>query len=123
MLKISVVIPIYNCETYLERCLKSVLSQSYDDYEVILVDDGSVDGSGLICDQYGQYHENVKVIHQENHGVSVARNQGVKSSTGQYISFVDADDWIPQNSLAVMASCASSRNADMVVSELYCSDR
>lgn len=94
---VSIIVPIYNVEKYLKRCLDSILSQSYKNIEIILIDDGSKDNSGLICDNYAAIDKRVKVIHQKNSGVSVARNVGLAHSKGEYIAFVDSDDYISQS--------------------------
>ena len=90
----SVILPIYNVEKYLRECVDSILSQSYTDYEIILVDDGSKDSSGKICDEYAEKDERVKVIHKQNGGLSDARNVGTEFASGQYIIYVDSDDYI-----------------------------
>ena len=90
---LSVVIPIYNVEAYLRQCIDSVLEQKLDDYELILVDDGSPDNSPQICDEYAEKYPQVKVIHQENGGLSAARNSGLRAAEGKYIVFIDSDDW------------------------------
>lgn len=92
MKMISVIIPVYNAERYLERCLESVKSQTYGKLEIILIDDGSTDASGLLCDEAVKRDERIRVRHQENRGVSAARNEGLSLSQGEYITFVDADD-------------------------------
>ena len=94
MKTIAVIIPIYNAEEYLEECLDSICGQTYQDLEIILVDDGSTDNSGRICDCYAKQDERVKVIHQENQGKHIARYHGIMASNAEYIAFVDADDWI-----------------------------
>lgn len=94
MPQISIIIPIYNIETYLPRCLDSVLSQTYTNWEAILVDDGSKDGSGNICDEYAKKDGRFRVIHKENGGVSSARNKGLEDCRGQWCCFVDSDDWL-----------------------------
>lgn len=91
---LSVIIPVYNVEEYLARCVDSILAQTYSDLEVILVNDGSKDGSGRICDGYADKDPRVKVIHKENGGLSSARNAGMDAAAGEYITFVDSDDWI-----------------------------
>lgn len=91
---ISVVIPVYNVEKYLEKCLDSVTGQTYGNLEIILVDDGSTDNSGAICDRYAQKDSRVAVIHQKNGGLSKARNVGMDTATGKYISFIDSDDYV-----------------------------
>ena len=95
MTDISVTVPVYNVEKYLERCLKSILNQTFKgDYEIICVDDGSTDNSGKILDKYSNKYPNLKVIHQENQGLSEARNTAMKYVTGKYTMFVDSDDFI-----------------------------
>ena len=93
-MKISVIIPVYNVEKYLKRCLDSVVNQTYKNLEIILVDDGSTDKSGNICDEYAAKDKRIIVIHKENGGLSDARNKGLDICTGDYISFIDSDDWI-----------------------------
>lgn len=96
---ISVIIPVYNTERFLRRCIDSVLAQSYTDFELILVDDGSNDNSGSICDEYADKDNRIKVLHQDNGGASRARQTGVKASCGEWITFVDSDDTLPIDSL------------------------
>ena len=91
---ISVIIPVYNVEKYLSRCIESVLNQTYRNLEIIIVDDGSTDDSLNICRRYEKKDKRIKVIHQDNGGLSSARNKGLMNSTGEYISFVDSDDWL-----------------------------
>lgn len=97
---ISIIIPVYNVEKYLSECLNSIFAQTYTDYEVILVDDGSPDKSGAICDEYAQKDCRIRVIHQKNAGVSVARNNGINQARGEWITFVDSDDWLDESFLA-----------------------
>lgn len=92
MPKVSIIVPVYNVEKHLKNCVNSLLNQTYKDIEIILVDDGSTDSCGLICDKFKEKDERIKVIHQENLGVSVARNNGIKEASGEYLSFVDSDD-------------------------------
>jgi len=92
MLEISVIVPVYNTERYLSSCINSILEQSFSDIELILIDDGSKDSSGVICDQYAELDSRIRVIHQENAGVSVARNRGIEEARGKYICFIDSDD-------------------------------
>lgn len=91
---VSIIVPVYNAEKYLRRCIDSVLAQTYQDFELLLIDDGSKDSSGAICDEYAKKVTRVKVFHKENGGVSSARNVGLDNAKGEYITFVDADDWI-----------------------------
>lgn len=99
---ISVIIPVYNVENYLRECIDSVLAQTYTELEVLLVDDGSTDGSGAICDEYARQDSRVRVIHQANGGLSAARNTGLRIARGQYISFVDSDDVVGAHFLEVL---------------------
>ncbi|MBQ1930764.1 MAG: glycosyltransferase, partial [Lachnospiraceae bacterium] len=92
--KISIIVPIYKVESYLRQCLDSILHQTYQNLEIILVDDGSPDGCGAICEEYAQKDSRIHVIHQANKGVSAARNTGLEAATGQWIGWVDPDDWI-----------------------------
>ena len=91
---ISIIVPVYNCANYLPQCIESILAQTYTNLQIILIDDGSVDNSGKICDAYATKDKRIQVIHQTNAGVSVARNKGLDQSKGEYICFVDADDYI-----------------------------
>lgn len=93
MIKFSIIIPVYNVEQYLDECVQSVVAQTYRDFEVILVDDGSPDNSGTICDRWAEKDSRVRVIHQENQGLSGARNTGIRAATGEYLMFLDSDDW------------------------------
>lgn len=96
---ISVIVPVYNSEKYLHKCIYSVLNQSYQDFELILVNDGSTDSSGMICDEYAEKDERLRVIHKKNGGVSSARNLGLINALGKWLLFVDSDDWIDLNAL------------------------
>lgn len=111
--KISVVIPIYNVEKYLRRCIDSVISQTYQNIEIILVDDGSPDRCGEICDQYLTMDKRVVVVHQENRGLSEARNSGITKATGNYIAFVDSDDYVDKNMLEILHNNIVKYNADI----------
>ena len=99
-MKYSVIIPVYNVEKYIDRCLKSIISQNYDDLEIIVVDNGSTDSSGSICDTYANEHSNISVYHIENHGVGSARNFGLSKARGEFIYFVDSDDYLVGNLFA-----------------------
>ena len=103
-MKLSIVIPVFNVEATLARCIDSVLGQSFGDYELILVDDGSPDNSGIVCDQYSEKDDRIKVIHQKNGGLSSARNAGISISQGDYITFIDSDDFIGENTLSILMS-------------------
>ena len=93
-MELSILVSVYNTEKYLRRCVDSLLSQTVEDYEIILVDDGSTDGSGRICDEYARENDRVHVIHQENAGLSAARLAGIRASCGAYLGFVDSDDYV-----------------------------
>lgn len=113
--KISVIIPIYKDEKYLDRCVQSVLKQSYANLEIILVDDGSPDKCPKMCDDYEKLDERIKVIHKENGGLSDARNVGVKASTGECIFFLDSDDYIDLNCLEILLNDLKNNDADVAV--------
>ncbi|MYY64573.1 glycosyltransferase family 2 protein [Lactobacillus salivarius] len=100
--EVSVIIPVYNVRKYLRRCIESVLEQNFDDYEIILVDDGSTDGSEEICNLYKNKHDRVRVYHKENGGLSDARNYGIDKSKGKYLAFIDSDDYIAYDYLSTL---------------------
>lgn len=112
--KLSIIVPIYNVAEYIEETLSNVLSQTFHDYELILVDDGSTDGSGEICDAFAMQDERIVVIHQKNAGVSAARNAGVSAAKGKYIGFVDSDDLIEPKMFSVLVEIANCNGADVV---------
>lgn len=116
--KISIIVPVYKAEKYLLQCLDSILSQSYKEWECILVDDGSPDCSGEICDDYATKDFRFKVIHQPNSGASTARNNGIASAQGEWIAFVDADDVIKPNYLLNMITAVEIHNVDFVIGGL-----
>ena len=111
---ISVIIPVYNVEAYLRECVDSVLKQTHQNFEIILVDDGSTDSSGDICDEYAGDDERICVIHQKNSGPSKTRNTGLENANGKYIYFLDSDDYIDNNALELLVNTAESNNADLV---------
>lgn len=112
---ITIVVPVYNVESYLERCLQAVINQSYTNIEIILVNDGSTDSSGEICDYYKQLDERILVIHKKNGGLSSARNAGIENSHGEFITFVDSDDWIAINYCEYLYNIMQSNDADMAM--------
>lgn len=99
---LSIIIPVYNSERHLKQCVDSVLAQSYADFEIILVDDGSTDLSGKLCDEYASRYTNVYVFHKKNEGVSAARNKGIEQARGEYVVFVDSDDWLEKDALSLL---------------------
>lgn len=117
--KISVIVPVYNVEAYLERCVESILQQTYAHFELILINDGSTDSSGQICDQLASQYENIKVYHIENAGVSNARNMGIQLATGSWVTFIDSDDFVTQDYLATLASAAEGLNVGFVIAPLH----
>lgn len=120
MAEISVIVPIYNVENYLERCLESIINQKFNDLEIILVNDGSTDKSRLICEHYKERDRRIIVINKDNGGLSDARNSGLRVATGKYIGFVDSDDWIDYEFYYILHNIAKETDAD-VISALYTS--
>lgn len=113
--RITIVVPIYNVEKYLDRCLKSIVSQTYRNLEIILVDDGSPDACPGMCDRWAQMDERIKVIHQENAGLGMARNTGINHASGNYICFFDSDDYVKPDTVQKAYDCAKALNAEIVV--------
>lgn len=116
---ISVVVPVYNVEDYLENCVKSICRQTYKNIEVILVDDGSTDRSGDICNDLAKIDNRIRVIHKKNGGLSEARNYGIDSAKGVYITFVDSDDYLSVNALMTLYSIAKSKKSDVAIGNLH----
>ena len=114
-MKFSVIIPIYNCEESLPRCIESVMNQTYADWELILVDDDSTDGSLSLCETYSKKDERIRLIHQANAGQGAARNNGITAATGEYIVFCDADDFYEKNALEVFAHASGDEMPDLIV--------
>lgn len=112
---ISIIVPVYKAEAYLHRCVDSLLAQTFTDFEVLLIDDGSPDRSSEICDDYARKDARVRVFHQTNGGVSMARQRGVENANGEWITFVDADDYLPQKSLQTMHLLVEKYDTDLVV--------
>lgn len=119
---IGVIVPVYNTEKYIRKCLDSIIAQTYTNWEAILVNDGSTDNSGKICDEYAAKDNRFKVIHQENGGVSVARQTGLDNVTGGYIIHCDPDDWIEPTMLESLISMAIKENADMIICDFVMHD-
>lgn len=109
---ISVIVPVYNVEKYLNRCVDSLINQTYKNLEIILVDDGSTDSSPRICDDYKKKYEAVKVIHKKNGGLSSARNTGIKQASGDYIGFVDSDDWVAEDTYEYLLKILLQTNSE-----------
>ncbi len=120
MEKISIIVAVYNIEQYLERCVDSLLNQTYRNLEIILVDDGSTDGSGALCDRYAEMDSRVKVIHKENGGLSDARNTGTGKASGEYIAYVDGDDWVDKEMYGAMLGAIKSYQAEIAVCRYKC---
>lgn len=112
---ISVIVPVYKVEPYLRQCIDSILAQTYTDFELILVDDGSPDNCGAICDEYAKHDDRIRVIHQENGGLSAARNTGIDAARGEYLTFIDSDDWITETYLERLYILLNESNADISV--------
>lgn len=116
---VSIIVPVYKAEKYIHQCIDSLLTQTYRNIEVILVDDGSPDNCGKICDEYAAKDCRVKVIHQQNGGVSVARQTGIDHATGEYSIHADPDDWVELNMIEELVAKAVADNADMVICDFY----
>ena len=116
---ISVISPIYNMERLLSKCIDSILAQTFNDFELILIDDGSTDRSGVICDKYATRDSRIKVIHKKNEGVSIARQLGIDFAQGEYTIHIDPDDWVEPKMLEELYKKAKSEHADMVICDYY----
>lgn len=120
MVAVSIVVPVYNVEKYLIRCLESLVNQQFDkDYEIICVNDGSTDSSELVLKYFAQKYKNLKIISQENKGLSEARNEGIKHAQGKYTLFVDSDDFIAANALQLLYDYAEEHNSDVVIFDIH----
>lgn len=117
--KISIISPVYNAERYIVKCLDSILVQTFQDWELILVDDGSSDKSGVICDEYAARDSRVIVIHKENGGVGAARQTGLDAVTGEYVIHADPDDWVEPTMLQELYAKAVAEAADVVICDYY----
>lgn len=117
---ISVIVPVYNVENYLEKCVQSILSQTYRDLQVILVDDGSTDLSGKICDKLGTSDTRISVVHQNNQGLAQARQSGLEKAAGEYTVWVDSDDWVERDYFENLLYEAVRQNSDLIVADLFC---
>ena len=114
MADLSIIVPVYNAGEYLRECIDSILAGEYKDYEIIMVDDGSKDDSPAIADEYAANHENIKVLHQQNQGQIKATKNGIAISSGEYIGFVDSDDWVTPITFRMMMEAARNEDADIV---------
>ena len=119
---ITVVVPIYNVEPYLHKCVDSILNQTYKNIEIILVDDGSTDSCGEICDSYANKDKRIIVIHKENGGLSDARNAGIEILTGKYVTFIDSDDWVEPTYVEQLYKLLAQNDADLSMCDFYCID-
>ena len=117
--KISVIVAVYKAEAYLHRCVDSLLAQTFQNFEILLVDDGSPDNSGKICDDYAKQDARIRVFHKENGGVSSARQCGIDHAKGEYTTHVDPDDWVEPTMLEDLYRKANEEDADMVLSDFY----
>jgi glycosyltransferase involved in cell wall biosynthesis len=113
--KVSIIVPVYNVERYLRRCVDSILAQKFRDYELILVNDGSTDDGGKLCDEYAEQHFNVRVIHKSNGGLSSARNAGLEIADSEYIAFVDSDDYIHPEMIGTLHELARANSSDVAM--------
>lgn len=119
---ISIICPVYNAQNFIKKCLNSIAQQTFNDWELILVDDGSPDDSGVICDEYAAKDERIKVIHKKNGGVSSARQAGLEASSGEYVIHVDPDDWIEPTMLEELFAKAKEEEADVVICDYFVND-
>ncbi len=116
---VSIIVPVYNAEKTLERCINSILNQEYRDFELILLDDGSTDTSGMICDACAERDDRIRVLHKENTGVSDTRNRGIAMAKGAYLQFADADDWITPEATRFFVQAAADNGCDLVIADFY----
>ena len=116
---VSIIVPVYNAEKTIDRCVSSILNQSYKDFELLLMNDGSTDRSGSLCDAYEERDSRVHVLHKENTGVSDTRNQGIAMARGEYLQFADSDDWLAPDAVAGFVRAATEHQCDMVIADFY----
>ncbi|MDY6045843.1 MAG: glycosyltransferase family 2 protein, partial [Anaerobutyricum sp.] len=115
MAEISMIVPVYQVEKYIAQCIESVINQTFHDFELILIDDGSKDNSGKICDSYAEKDNRIRVIHTENKGAAAARNMGLEQASGRYITFLDGDDYLAENMLERLYEVIDGSEYDVVV--------
>lgn len=113
MKKVSIIVAVYNIQDYIEECIFSLLNQTYENIEIILIDDGSTDNSSEVCDEYERKFLNIKVVHKKNEGLSAARNRGISEATGEYIVFVDGDDWLEKSAIKTLVWLIEENQADV----------
>ena len=113
--KVAIIVPVYNAEKFLDKCVSSLLHQTWQDIEILLIDDESPDNCPQLCDDYAKRDERIRVIHQKNTGLSGARKTGVENATAPWVTFVDSDDWIELNAIEEMVTAAQEQKADIVV--------
>ena len=116
---VSIIVPVYNAQKTVRRCIESIINQEFEDFELWLIDDGSQDDSGRICDEYAAQDHRIKVIHKENSGVSDSRNAALELAKGEYIQFLDSDDWITTDATSLFYKAAMEHHCDMVISDFY----
>ncbi|MDO5417254.1 MAG: glycosyltransferase family 2 protein [Lachnospiraceae bacterium] len=116
---VSIIVPVYNAEAYLKRCVNSILNQEYMNFELLLIDDGSTDSSGEICEEYAGRDARVRVVHKENSGVSDTRNLAIEMAEGAYLQFVDSDDWLTADATKLMVRAAQENSCDLVITDFY----
>ena len=112
---ISVIVPCYNVEKYLKKCVESIVNQSYQNLEIILVDDGATDGTPALCDELAKTDDRIKVLHKVNGGLSDARNAGFATASGKYVAFFDSDDWVEPDTIKIAYDKITANNSDLVV--------
>lgn len=117
--KVSIIVPVYNAEENIGRCIESVLKQDFEDFELIIVDDGSKDSSGKICDAYAKEDDRIRVIHKENTGVSDSRNLAISAARGEYLQFLDSDDWVTPDATGLFVRTAEENGSDLVIADFY----
>ena len=120
--KVSIVVPVYNVEKYLKRCVDSLIGQSYPNLEILLVDDGSKDSSLSICKEYELKDSRIRALHKENEGLGLTRNYGIERATGKYITFVDSDDYLTSDAVEAMLGKAEATDADVVIANMFYKD-
>ena len=115
--RISIIVPVYNVRKYLKKCVDTLTGQTYKQLEILLVDDGSKDGSGILCDELAKTDDRIRVIHKENGGLVSAWKCGVSKSSGEYLCFVDSDDWIDRTMIEEMSACLSGKGREIIASD------